>query len=407
MDRPDTIIIGGGLMGSATAWQLTRAGKKVLLLESQGPIYDRGSSFGNSRITRSLGVEGDVFSLYHNSAVGETQELIDWLRKHEKAANHRLEDIYTTSPVTYIHYRDVKPDVESILKNQKDTIEHAASNIDAYEKFGMTVPENASVIREFKANSGKMNPAVLINKLHTAIQLSGSKVQYNSLVTNITRSKNGYDIDIRSSIQDETTSISADQIVLAGGPYNPELLQKLSGQVDQNPAHHIEPKRVFLGFMTIKSATYSQLSTLHKQKIAEYFPVIDYSHEFMFGMIDRFDPEGKPVFKIGGHLIRQPITDLDAVWRIPLSQEEISWCMKNMLQYLKSLNIPVDRFDLDYIEGYSCVYSMTENETPIIDYVQNAKGKPDKNAVLIGGMSGVGAKGSMCYGSMAAKLLTK
>src|SRR5690606_23527871 len=102
-----------------------------------------------------------------------------------------------------------------------------------------------------------------------------------------------------------------------------------------------------------------------------FFPVIDYSHEFMFGMIDRIDLEGKPVFKIGGHLIRQPIKDLDAVWRVPLSQDEISWCMKNMLQYLNRLNIPITRFDLDYVEGYSCVYSMTETEKPIIDYIQN------------------------------------
>jgi len=406
MDRINTIIIGGGLMGSATAWQLTQAGKKVLLLEAQGPVYDRGSSFGNSRITRSLGAEGDVFSQYHNTAVQETEKLIAWLRKHESSANHRLEDVYTSSPVTYIYYHNKPPDVASILKNQVDPIKYAASNIDAYEKFGMTIPEGASVIREFKPNSGKLNPAVLINKLHTAIQLAGSKVLYNTLVTNVKRAAKGYELEIQSTQQKDLTSIKASQLVLAAGPYNADLLQKLS-QSELAQGHKIVPKRVFLGFMTIKSATYSQLSELHKQKITDYFPVIDYSDDFMYGMIDRTDPEGKPVFKIGGHLIRQSITDLDAVWQIPLSQEEISWCMKNMLQYLKSLNIPVDRFDLDYIEGYSCVYSMTETETPIVDYIQNAEGKPDTNAVLIGGMSGIGAKGTMCYGAMAAKLLAK
>lgn len=45
----DTIVIGGGAMGSATAWQLARRGKSVLLLERFSAGHTKGASHGESR----------------------------------------------------------------------------------------------------------------------------------------------------------------------------------------------------------------------------------------------------------------------------------------------------------------------------------------------------------------------
>lgn len=45
----DTIIIGGGAMGSAAAWQLASRGTRVTLLERFSPGHARGSSHGASR----------------------------------------------------------------------------------------------------------------------------------------------------------------------------------------------------------------------------------------------------------------------------------------------------------------------------------------------------------------------
>ena len=42
----DVLVIGGGLMGSAAAWQLSRTGKRVLLLEKQAAVYNSGASLG-------------------------------------------------------------------------------------------------------------------------------------------------------------------------------------------------------------------------------------------------------------------------------------------------------------------------------------------------------------------------
>jgi sarcosine oxidase len=51
--RPrDVVVVGGGAMGSAAAWQLTRRGVEVTLLEQFEPGHTRGGSHGSSRIVR-------------------------------------------------------------------------------------------------------------------------------------------------------------------------------------------------------------------------------------------------------------------------------------------------------------------------------------------------------------------
>ncbi|MCG8457738.1 MAG: FAD-dependent oxidoreductase, partial [Holophagales bacterium] len=51
----DVAIVGGGLMGAATAWALARragSGRRVVLLEAKEPAHRGGSSHGDGRIVR-------------------------------------------------------------------------------------------------------------------------------------------------------------------------------------------------------------------------------------------------------------------------------------------------------------------------------------------------------------------
>ena len=69
------------------------------------------------------------------------------------------------------------------------------------------------------------------------------------------------------------------------------------------------------------------------------------------------------------------------------------------------LNLPVQKEDLQFISGYSCVYSLTESEIPYVANIISEDGEVDPDFVLVGGMSGVGAKGSLAYGLIASNLL--
>jgi sarcosine oxidase len=48
----DVAVVGAGVFGSWTAWHLLRAGRKVALVDAYGPASSRGSSGGETRVTR-------------------------------------------------------------------------------------------------------------------------------------------------------------------------------------------------------------------------------------------------------------------------------------------------------------------------------------------------------------------
>lgn len=57
----DAIVVGLGAMGSAATYQLAKAGARVLGIDRYRPPHDRGSSHGESRITRLAIGEGAHF----------------------------------------------------------------------------------------------------------------------------------------------------------------------------------------------------------------------------------------------------------------------------------------------------------------------------------------------------------
>jgi sarcosine oxidase len=50
--QAEIVVVGAGIMGSATAWALARAGRDVLLVEQLHVGHEHGSSHGRSRIVR-------------------------------------------------------------------------------------------------------------------------------------------------------------------------------------------------------------------------------------------------------------------------------------------------------------------------------------------------------------------
>lgn len=71
-ERVDLVVVGGGIMGSMTAWRATRRGLRVALVEQFRPGHARGSSHGCSRIFRYNYPEpdyvrwmGGAFPLWH------------------------------------------------------------------------------------------------------------------------------------------------------------------------------------------------------------------------------------------------------------------------------------------------------------------------------------------------------
>ena len=79
----DIAVVGAGVFGAWTAYQLCRAGAKVLLVDAYGPANSRASSGGESRILR-LGYGPDtIYSRMAQRSAGLWQQLFELVAKPE------------------------------------------------------------------------------------------------------------------------------------------------------------------------------------------------------------------------------------------------------------------------------------------------------------------------------------
>lgn len=400
-DVHKVVIIGGGLMGSSAGWELSKSGEEVLLIEQQDKTYTFGSSFGEARISRSLGEQGDIFSYLQQESVAQTAELIDYLNQAENAQNHSMDDIYTTSPVTYIRYKSQQADVNRLLDEQSDPYKFAPDSSTAKALFGMQIPDSLMIIREYKKYTGTLNPNILISKLHKAMNYAGSDIWYNEKVISLKRKNALYEIQIENTKTGQVRTLLSKKIVVAAGPYNGQVIKDIAPYFKEL----ITPKRLFLSFLKINPSIYNRFSSDEKQRLQASYPVADLSAEIYYSMIENYDTSGNPVLKVGGHFLRTEIDNLDSVWAKALTQDEIEWSKSNTIRYLNMLDLPVGIEDLKFVQGYSCVYSLTDSEVPYVTHIVDENDEIDKNIVLVGGMSGVGAKGSLAYGLIASNLL--
>ncbi len=398
----DVIVIGGGLMGSSAAWHLSNQGKTVLLLEKQDINYDSGSSKGKTRIVRSSNIEDDeLWSYLHDCAVKETELLINFLNSQGVVLT--MEDIYTTSPVSYLAKLEELDRLLANLQKQNVNFEIATTPDQGKSKFGVNLQTGTLLQKEFKKYSGTLHPKRLIALLHKAVEEKGNEIRYNTKVERIEKNENLYSVSTIHA-HGQTKILQASQLVCAVGPYTGPLLKRIASYFQEL----INPKRVFLTFLKINN--YTSLSKEQKQQLKNGYPVIDrainYESEEFYAMIENYDPDGTPIIKIGGHFQRSDIKNLEQIWKVELSPKEISWAIRKTSNYLNLLDIPINTNQINVVDTYSCVYSLTKSEVPFVTPIIDLNGTKDKNLVVMAGMSGVGAKGAMTYGLIAANLLT-
>lgn len=257
------------------------------------------------------------------------------------------------------------------------------------------------IIREFKQYSGTLNPRVLISKLHQAIQKAGGNVLFNEKVCRLEKADGLFKVELRNTKTGKIQQLESKRLLIAAGAFNGSLMKTIAPRVDQL----IHPQRTCLTFIKINDETYTRLSAKQKQRFRDFYPVAEMSGDVFYSMIEHVEDDGSPLLKVGGHFLRTTVDNLDSVWQQELSPQEIEWSVNYTLTYLAMLNLPVQASDLVFVRGYSCVYALTESEIPLVCHVSDDAHEIDPNCVLIGGMSGVGAKGSLAYGLIAANLL--
>ena len=76
MTERETVVVGGGAMGSATAWHLARRGREVTLLERYGERHTMGASHGRTR-NFNVAYDDPTYQAMVQEAAGLWRELED------------------------------------------------------------------------------------------------------------------------------------------------------------------------------------------------------------------------------------------------------------------------------------------------------------------------------------------
>ena len=219
----DVIVVGLGAVGSATAYQLSRRHAKVLGLDRFHPPHNRGSSHGETRITRLALGEGEHYVPF----VRRSHEI--W-RELEAATGRSLLRsvgglIYgSSSSRTVAHGADdfLQTTID-VAKRQGITHEvlDAAKLRERFPQFHLRGDETGY----YEPEAGYVLPEACIATQLEQAQSAGAAIRTGEQVLNWQTDREGV------CVTTDRSRYEADRLILCAGPWLPELVKPLAPRV--------------------------------------------------------------------------------------------------------------------------------------------------------------------------------
>ena len=208
----DTIVVGLGAMGSATAYHLARRGERVLALEQFRPGHTLGSSHGDSRIIREQYFE-------HPQYVPLVQRAYALWRELEER---------TRVPLMRIHGGLMigPPDSDVVRGTIRSATEHhlpheVLSAREVHQRFPAFDPPNETVA-VFDPHAGILDPDAC-NRAHIqAARAEGADIRFDEAVTAWEADGSGVMVKTGQGFY------RARSLVLAVGPWMRELVHDVA-----------------------------------------------------------------------------------------------------------------------------------------------------------------------------------
>ena len=358
--QSSVIVLGLGIAGSSIAAALATRGHRVIAIEQFGPLHDRGSSHGDTRIFRRVPHEGPV---YVDMAELSLRGWQSWNQQWRKSDGH---DLYLQTGGI-----DAGPDdsamvysAETLCRqyNQPFQLFSGADFNRQYPPYHL--PANWRVVHQ--PASGVVRPDATRTFLHSQARAAGATLLHNTEVLAIEPSS--ATIRIRTA----TESITADHLIVAAGSWLPKLLPELN--------LNLSPERRVLAWFKMPKPIASPLPP--------NLPIFILDADG--GWYGMPTPNGRLKLGHDKHL-RQSVNPADAP--IPPNAEDatlLSQCIRN---YFPSLNP-------EPVEMKPCIYTLTPDHHFLIDHHPS-----HPNILLFSSCSGHGFKYAPAYGEIAADLL--
>ncbi|MGI5459830.1 FAD-dependent oxidoreductase [Streptomyces sp. CA-249302] len=343
-------VVGAGLMGAATAWQLARQGHEVTLIEAYGIGHKHGSSHGSSRIFRRVYGEKLYVDL-----TGQAHEL--WRELEHDSSTPLLR---TVGGLDFGAGRDPKG-LSEVLGEAGVTCEllgaEAASERWPYITFDGPVlyQPDAGVIDADRTVAACVRRAVD----HGADAWTGVRVT-------------GFDVGEKVLLRtDDGRELTADTVVVAAGAWLPEL-----GLPVSLPELEVTQQQVF---------------HFRQREPSVQWPTLVFKEGALqaYGLPSGSDGGPLPAVKVAEHGEGTPTTASTRTGRVdPASRTRVSDFVRDRLPGL----------DPAPVAEATCLYTTAPND----DFVLDRHGP----LVIVSPCSGQGAKFTPLIGAMAADLAT-
>ncbi|KAH7576769.1 hypothetical protein JRO89_XS01G0144700 [Xanthoceras sorbifolium] len=363
----DIIVVGAGIMGSSTAYQLAKRGQKTLLLEQFDFLHHLGSSHGESRTIRATYAED-----YYYHMVIESSLL--W----EQAQSEMGYRVYYPA-----EQFDMGPSEDKCLRSliascQRNSAPHLILNRDqVFDKFSgrIAIPEDwVGLVTEL---GGVIKPTKAVSMFQTLALQHGAVLRDNMVVKTILKEnvKGGVVVVISNG-----EKFWGKKCVVTVGAWAGKLVKTVSGI--ELP---IQPLETSVSYWRIKEGYEADYA------IGNDFPTFaSFGDPLVYGTPSLEFPG---LIKFGLHS-GHPCDPDKRPWGLGMSLNSLKeWIEGRFIGRVDS-NEPA--------ATQLCMYSMTPDEDFVIDFLG---GEFEKDVVIAGGFSGHGFKMGPVVGRILADLV--
>jgi sarcosine oxidase len=376
MSEPNTFdvgVVGLGAMGSASAFQLAKKGKRVAGFDQFSPPHGFGSSHGSTRVIRQAIGEGEQYV----PLVLRSYEL--W-REIEHAAGSKLLSttgglIMASEQTTSSLHGSNKFLDQTIQSAMKFGIEHHLLEADQirshFPQFNLVGNERGY----YEPGMGFLRPDLCIETQLGLAENLGADIRRNERVLAVNASTNG--VTIRTT----TREYRVEQVVVCAGAWIAALLPEFS--------RWIKVERQVLCWFEIKAAVESYTP--------EKFPVFiwefgQHPHNFMYGFPAVDGPHGG--VKVASEQ-REIETTADTVDRVVAKSETEEMYEKFVRDRLPGLSSRC-------LNAVACLYTTLPDFGFFIDVHPRYS-----NMIVVSPCSGHGFKHSAAIGEAVAELVVR
>ncbi len=352
----DVVVVGLGGAGSAAAYHLARRGLRVLGLERFGPLHDRGSSHGHTRITRQAYFE-------HPDYVPLLLRAYELWEELERACQQQLllvcGGLMIGPPEGELFSGALRSASAYGLPHEVLSPQDVRARFPAFH-----LAEGEMALYEPRA--GVLFPESCVHAHQQQAQAKGAELQFHVRV--VDWESDGRRVRVRTP----NNVVEAGSLVLAAGPWMPELARlRVSLWVERQLAFWFVPRR------------------------PEWFspdrcPVFVWQTEegFFYG-IPSVRGRG---FKVARHHGGQPVNPHHVP---PAQPEEAGWLRAQLARRLPEA-------DGELEAAVTCLYTNTPDEHFIVDRHPEAP-----NVVVCSACSGHGFKFTSVLGEAIADLVSQ